>query len=157
MLDETTIRRYEKEFKTSGIDGLLEDHYHGSAARLTKAQEIELTGYLKTHLHQTAKEIRLHIEKTYDVRYSIEGVTQLLHRLRFVYKKTKIVPGKVNPGLQRCFRALYTLIKKDKEPEDRIYFLDGTHPVHNNKPCYGWIYKGEIKTSLGNSGVTARK
>jgi transposase len=54
--------------------------------------------------------------------------------------------------LQRCFRALYDLIKKDKETDDRIYFLDGTHPVHNNKPCYGWIYKGEIKTSPGNSG-----
>jgi hypothetical protein len=44
-----------------------------------------------------------------------------------------------------------------KEPGDRIYFLDGTHPVHNNKPCYGWIYKGDIKTSLGNSGRNAAR
>jgi transposase len=30
MLDETTIRRYEREYKKSGLDGLLEDHYSGS-------------------------------------------------------------------------------------------------------------------------------
>jgi hypothetical protein len=40
-------------------------------------------------------------------------------------------------------QASLSLIKDMKEPEDRIYVLDGTHPVHNNKPCYGWIYKGE--------------
>jgi Winged helix-turn helix len=72
------------------------------------------------------KEIAARIEKTYGVNYSVEGVTQLLHRLGFVYKKTKIVPGKVNPGLQRCFKRLYGLIKDMKEPEDRIYVLDGT-------------------------------
>jgi hypothetical protein len=86
------------------------------------------------------------------VSYSIEGATHLLHRLGFFYKKTKIVPGKVTPGLQRCFRELYGLIKDMKEPEDTIYFLDGTHPIHNNKPCYGRIYKGEAKTSKGISG-----
>jgi hypothetical protein len=35
MLDETTIRRYEKEYKKSGIDGLLEDHYQGSNGLLS--------------------------------------------------------------------------------------------------------------------------
>jgi transposase len=152
LLDEVTIRRYEKEFKTSGIDGLLEDHYHGSVKNLTNKQETELTDYLKTNLHQAAKEVAAYITRTYGVSYSIEGATNLLHRLGFVYKKTKIVPGKSNPGLQRCFKHLYSLIKEMKKSEDRIYFLDGTHPVHNNKPCYGWIYKGDIKTSLGNSG-----
>jgi transposase len=48
LLDETTIRRYEKGYQESGIDGLLEHHYHGSFANLSKAQEKELTGYLKT-------------------------------------------------------------------------------------------------------------
>lgn len=38
MLDETTIRRYLKEFKTSGVDGLLEDHYSGSESFLYKRE-----------------------------------------------------------------------------------------------------------------------
>ena len=42
-LDDGTIRRYLKEFKTKGIDGLLEDHYHGSSGFLTTHQERELS------------------------------------------------------------------------------------------------------------------
>ena len=152
MLDETTIRRYEKKYKESGIDGLLEDHYHGSPGYLTNQQEIELTHHLKTNLHQTAKEVAAYINRTYEVCLSVEGTTYLLHRLGFVYKKTKIVPGKMSPGLQRCFKQLYSLIKEMKQREDKFYFLDGTHPVHNNRACYGWIYKGEVKTSPGNTG-----
>lgn len=57
LLDDTTIRRYEKEFKTNGIDGLLEDRFHGSAGFLTHSQEEELVKYLRTNLHQTAKEV----------------------------------------------------------------------------------------------------
>ena len=34
LLDDTTVRRYFKEFKEQGIDGLLEDHYHGSTGFL---------------------------------------------------------------------------------------------------------------------------
>lgn len=29
-LDDSTIRRYEREYQEGGIDGLLEDHYHGT-------------------------------------------------------------------------------------------------------------------------------
>ena len=78
-LDDTTVRRYFKKFKTEGIDGLLEDHYHGSLENLTKEQETELTEHLKTRLHQTAKEVALHIQAAYEVNYSIEGITHLLH------------------------------------------------------------------------------
>ena len=153
LLDETTIRRYEKEYHKTGIDGLLEDHYQGSLGSLTADQEKDLTAYLKTHLQQTAKEVAAYIQQTYGVSYSVEGVTHLLHRLGFVYKKTKIVPGKLDARRQVIFQRMYQILKEEiKQPEDRIYFLDGTHPVHNNKPCYGWIYKGESKTSKGNTG-----
>ena len=32
-----------------------------------------------------------------------------------------------------------------KKANDNIYFVDATHPQHNNMPFYGWIYKGAIK------------
>ena len=41
-------------------------------------------------------------------------------------------------------------------PEDKIYFLDASHPHHNNKSSYGWIPKGEerwIKTNTGRKRV----
>ena len=152
LLDETTIRRYEKEYRKTGVDGLLEDHYHGSNGFLTILQEQELTSHLKTNTYQTVKEIILYVTDTYHKNYSIEGMTHLLHRLGFVYKKTKQVPGKVDLVKQEQFKKEYTVLKQTMSPEDRIYFVDATHPQHNNMPFYGWIYKGATKTIKANSG-----
>ena len=71
-----------KEFKETGIDGLLEDHYHGSRGNLTKEQEEALRNHLKDHIYQTVKAVCHYVEKTYGINYSIEGMTHLLHRLK---------------------------------------------------------------------------
>src|SRR3954469_24221786 len=55
MLDETTIRRYEKEYKKTGVAGLLEDHYHGSAELLTEMDIRSLENHLQTHTYQSVK------------------------------------------------------------------------------------------------------
>jgi transposase len=152
MLDETTIRRYEKEYEKTGIDGLLEDHYHGSAGFLSEAEERDLEIHLRKHTQHTVKAICRYVRGTFGISYSIAGMTQLLHRLGFVYKKTKVVPGKFDSRKQAFFRKFYTALKECKGPDDRIYFLDATHPQHNTQAAYGWIYKGEIKAVKGNSG-----
>src|SRR5258708_10635996 len=96
LLDEGTIRRYEKAYKEKGIDGLLEYRYHGSKGLLTLTPEQELTTHLKRHTYQTVKEVVAYAESAYNKTYSIEGMTHLLHRLHFSYKKTKVIPGKVH-------------------------------------------------------------
>ena len=151
-LDETTIWRYYKEFKKKGVDGLLEDRYHGSEGYLSQTQEAELTGYLKRRICQTVKAVCVYVEETYQVVYSVEGMTHLLHRLGFVYKKTKVIPGKVDLKKQEQFKGEYEILKTTKRPEDKIYFVDASHPHHNNRPFYGWIYKGEEKAIKTNSG-----
>src|SRR5438105_7606376 len=75
LIDETTIRRYEHEYKEKGIDGLLEDRYQGSNGFLTGQQEEELTDYLKEHTYQTVKAVAGYIKREYQVDYSIEGMT----------------------------------------------------------------------------------
>lgn len=152
MLNDITIRRYEKQFEKVGVDGLIECRYFGSRGILTKVQEIGLTTHLKHKTYQTVKEICSYVEKHYRKSYSIEGMTHLLHRLGFVYKKTKRIPGKINPQLQQDFMARYQEIKQTKRRQDKIYFIDSTHPQHNSYPSYGWIYKGTTKTIKGNSG-----
>jgi len=152
MLDEGTLRRYEKDYQKTGADGLLENHYLGSKGYLTIAQERQLTAHLKNNIYQTVKEVVVYVNKTYNKDYSIEGMTHMLHRLHFVYKKTKQIPGKVDLHKQELFKKEYQELKQTKRPEDRIYFVDATHPQHNNMPFYGWIYKGEIKTIKANTG-----
>lgn len=154
LLDEITIRRYEKEYKARGIDGLLEYRYKGSKGFLTLTQEAALTQHLKTNTYQTVKEIVSYVHGQYDKKYSIDGMTHLLHKLHFVYKKTKVIPGKVNKEKQEIFKQAYYQLKQTKKPEDKIYFVDASHPQHNNMPFYGWIYKGEEKAIKTNSGRT---
>lgn len=156
MLDETTIRRYLKEFKLTGVDGLLEDHYSGSESFLSIREQQELILYLKDHTLRTVKEVVEYVRGKYSMEYSIEGMTHLLHKLGFVYKKTKIIPGKLDPLKQEEFKKQYQVLKETKNPEDRIYFLDASHPHHNNESSYGWIYKGTdrwIRTNTGRKRV----
>ena len=156
LLDDTTVRRYFKEFKEIGIDGLLEDHYHGSNGFLTAQQEQELILHLKTRVYQTVKDIIAYVDKTYERAYSVEGMTHLLHRLGFTYKKTKQVPGKVDPAKQDRFIEEYTELKKTLKPHDKIYFVDATHPQHNNMPFYRWIYKGRHQNNQGKQHHSMR-
>src|SRR5271155_633397 len=154
MLDEMTIRRYEKEYKEQGINGLLEYRYHGSSGFLSITEEEALTTNLKMHTYQTVKEVVSYVAKTYHKSYSIEGMTHLLHRLNFVYKKTKVIPGKLNREKQEEFKKDYLELKSGKYGRGKIYFVDASHPQHNNMPFYGWIYKGDEKTIKSNSGRT---
>ncbi len=156
MLDETTIRRYGKEFKQGGVDSLVEDNYSGSESFLTTSKQQQLTAYLKVHTLKTVKEVVFYVLKIYGKEYSIEGMTHLLHKLGFVYKKTKIIPGKLDTVKQEQFKKDYQALKTSLNPEDKIYFLDASHPHHNNKSSYGWIPKGEerwIKTNTGRKRV----
>jgi transposase len=152
LLDDTTIRRYLQEFKDSGVDGLLEDRYQGSMGLLPEIEIRSLENHLQEHTYQSVKAICWYVRRTFGVSYSIAGMTHLLHRRGFVYKKTTVVPGRFDPRKQAFFRKFYTALKECKNPEDRIYFLDATHPQHNTKAAYGWMYKGDVKTVKGNSG-----
>jgi len=98
------------------------------------------------------KSVIAYIDKQYGVRYSISGVTDLLHRLGFSYKKPTHVPGKQDPAQQQAFLEEYEQIKADKGENDMIYFADATHPQHNSAPSYGWIKKGREKELNANCG-----
>ena len=145
LLDETTARRYLKIYQRKGLDGLLENLYEGRSPNLTEEQCAELKAHLREIIYPHAKAVVAYVAKTFGVKYAPEGLVHLLHRLGFVYKKTKPVPGKADPEKQKAFIEAYHQLKDEKGPNDRIYFMDGTHPNHNAMPAYGWIAKGETK------------
>lgn len=152
LLDDSTLRRYYREYKQTGIDGLLEDHYQGSDPLLTKKQYTHLEAYLDERVRPNAEAVCAWVKEQFAVEYSIEGMTHLLHRLGFSYKKTRHIPGKADAVKQQAFVVHYEQLKKDKKPEDRIYFVDASHPHHNSMPAYGWIRTGEMKEIKSNTG-----
>ena len=154
LLDETTLRRYVTKFQEKGIDGLLEYRYAGGLSKLTSLQESGLREYCRQHTQRTANQVVDHIKKQYGVKFTTIGATKLLHRMGFVYKKPKVIPGKMDTEKQKEFIEQYFLLKNDLGPKDRIYFADASHPTHNTKASYGWILKGKandkyIKTNTG--------
>jgi len=156
LIDDTTVRRWHKIFSTKGIKTLLKDNYSGGTGKLTPDELSELSLHLDQKIYLTAKEICAYVEKEYGVIYTSKGMTSLLHTLGFSYKKPKHVPGKANRQAQEEFIEEYTELKENKAPEDRIYFMDGVHPLHNSQPAFGWIKKGKeavLKTNTGRQRI----
>jgi len=154
LLDEVTVRRYVKQFKEKGINGLLEYHYTGGKTKLTASQELALKHHLanSSHIYQSAKEVASYVRKTYDIHFSVIGITKLLHRLGFTYKKPKLVGAKADAKLQQQFLDNYLTLKQELGEQDQIYFLDATHPQHNTRATYGWILKGRDRLIKSNTG-----
>lgn len=156
LLDDGTVRRWHKIFEEEGIKSLLKDKYAGGRSKLSYSEQEELTAHLDGLIYLTAKEICSYVEAAYQVFYTAKGMTSLLHRLGFSYKKPKQVPGKANQKAQEEFIGRYNQLKATKSPDDRIYFMDGVHPLHNSQPAYGWIRKGKeqvLKTNTGRMRV----
>ena len=152
LLDDSTIRRYEKNYLKGGLECLLTDNYKGGFGFLSSSQEALLKKHLSEKIYLSCKEIVNYIKKEYGFTYSVGGVLHLLKRLGFVYKKPKQIPGKANAEAQEEFVEHYQEIIKNKDERDKIYFMDGTHPHHNSIPSYGWILKGQEKEIPTNTG-----
>lgn len=152
LFDEKTSRHYFERYQQGGLKALLDDHYSAAEPKLDRHQIRELESYLEEHILPNAKSVIAHIDKQYGVRYSVSGVTDLLHRLGFSYKKPTHVPGKQDPARQQAFLQEYEQIKANKGENDPIYFADATHPQHNSISSYGWIKKGQEKELKANCG-----
>ena len=100
-----------------------------------------------------SKQIVSYIKHAFGITYTPQGLVHLLHRIGFVYKKSKHVPGKADPQKQKDFlEETYWKTKKKMGENDRLYFADATHPLHNSMPSYGWIPKGKVSEVPSNTG-----
>lgn len=153
-LDESSVRRYEKDYLCSDIDDFLEDNYKGYWGKLNSSQLAKLEKELTKNIYQTTKAVADWIEKEFNIKYHPQGLVHLLRRLGFVYKQTKRIPAKADEMAQREFLCKFKRIKADLKENEVLYFGDGVHPQHNTKLANGWIPKGKDKFIKSNSGRT---
>jgi transposase len=153
-LDKTTIRRYEKEYLLTNQDDFLEDNYKPYWGKLDSFQLSELKEEITNNLYQTSSEIVTWIEKKFNVKYHIQGLIHLLHKLGFVYKKTKLIPAKANREEQLEFLDKFNNLQANLNEDEVIYFGDAVHPQHNTQIANGWIPKGKEKEIKSNTGRT---
>ncbi|MCW5602455.1 MAG: winged helix-turn-helix domain-containing protein [Nitrosomonas sp.] len=110
LIDRETVRIHFKRYR-KGVAALQKNDAGGSDAALTEEQQRLLDQHLRENFYLTAKEIAHYVEQTWRVTYSESGMTQLLHRLGYVYKKPKLIPGKANAERQKEFIERYQALK----------------------------------------------
>jgi len=152
QVDANTVRTHFRRYQQGGVEALANVAYHGSDCQLSDAELAVLDAHLQTQVYLTAKAVAKWVEDTFDVVYTESGMTALLHRLGYVYKKPKLIPGKADAEAQKAFLAEYEKLKQTKGDEDPVYFMDGVHPQHNPVIAYGWIKRGEEHEVRSNTG-----
>lgn len=153
LIDPDTVRAYFKHYRAGGVTGLLRMNYVGSAAWLDTEQLHALEQHLRSTLYLTAAEVAYFVYERWGVSYTLSGMTALLHRLGYVYKKATLAPGKhPPPEEQGAFVERYEQIKANKGEDDVIYFVDAGHPQHNPIMGRSWIKRGQEQTIPSNTG-----
>ena len=142
LVDDDTVRRHIEEYLA--LEKLTNNH-KGSEGKLNKFQVDELIDHLQTNTYINVKPIIEYIELKYKVSYSKSGITTWLNEHNFRYKKPHPVPAKFSFQKQEEFIKVLHTLKAQNNP---LYFLDATHPEHQSKLDYGWIYKGINKAIL---------
>jgi transposase len=111
-----------------------------------------LSDYLEQHTYLFVKDIVAYIKSTFEIQYTVGGLTSWLHIAGFSYKKPAVVPGKANRQAQEQWIRDYEKLKTNLSSNEAICFIDGVHPTHNVKLAYGWIKKGQRKEIPTNTG-----
>jgi transposase len=153
LVDTDTVRDYFKRYEQGGLDGLLRMSYVGAEALLDGERLKALDAHLQQQLYATSAAVARYVEERWGVRYTASGMTAVLHRLGYSYKKAKLEPGKhPAPEVQEAFVEKYEKIKENKAEDTAIYFMDATHPQHNPVIGCGWIKRGKEHPICSNTG-----
>lgn len=142
LLDDETVRRFVNDYLTKNK---LRIQNKGSESYLDNDQTEKLLLHLeeKTYLH--VKEICEFVLQSFDVTYTVSGMTKWLHHHNFNYKKPHAVPAKADKEKQMMFIEKYKDLKNTIKSDEIILFADSVHPQHQTKLAYGWIKKGVRK------------
>jgi transposase len=151
-LTEETVCKHLRAYQRSEK---LRNAYRGTEPKLDKVQETELILHLETNFYETMEAIRAHVNETYGVSYSHQGMHNWLKRHNFSYKKPKGTPAKANPEAQEEFKRNYEELKKKTPDDEPILFGDGVHPTQGTKVTGGWIRKGKDR-AIATTGARTR-
>lgn len=152
LLDDETLRNYVKKYQEKGFKGLIETFHLGGFAKLTTEQMSKLCAELDNQIYTSTQAICTYVEEHFGQMYTLSGMTDLLHRLEYVYKKPKLIPAQTDPEAQDIFLKQFNEFMENKRENEAVVFVDAIHPVHNTMAGYGWIRKGQSKELASNSG-----
>ena len=152
LIDEETVSRHVVEYQ---ISQKLNLDIPGRSEKLSKAEALDLEGHLDKMTYTSVQEICVYVFKTYQISYTVPGMTFWLHRHGFSFKKPKPTPYKADPVKQELFIEKYLKILETLPKDEPLEFCDATHPTMETKITYGWIRKGTEKI-IGTTASRSR-
>lgn len=142
-LHNDTVGRYISDYLQ---DGTFEYHHKGSTELLTKDQSEKLIKHVEDSLYEKVVEIVAYVKTTFDVDYTVSGMTAWLRRNGFSYKQPTGRPAKADTSRQIAFAEEYSTLKTTAtNGNEPIVFIDGVHPTMQSKAAHGWIKTGKEK------------
>ena len=153
-LDEATLYRYAAAYHAHGLVRYLAAEQPGYWGLLTSGQLAGLCRELGQVLYRDCRAIADWVEAAYGVRYSVSGLTDLLHRLGFSYKLTTALPCEADAAAQTAFLTgtLTPLLERAQAGQAVVYFADAAHPTHNTRASHVWTATGQERSLLTVSG-----
>ncbi len=152
-LDEATRYRYVRAFADLGLDKYLAHERPGYWGLLSSAQLAHPCRELNTTLYTDSKALQAWLLRTHRVAYSRSGLTDLLHRLGFTYKRTPPVPYQADAQAQADFLDELAVLEAHVERGEAVLcYADAAHPTHNTPCTRAWCQVDSERPLLTVSG-----
>ena len=147
-----TVNNCKRKYEVDGLNRFLDRHYVPYQGQLNDEQLAALETEVRQTLYRTSAEVIAWVDAQFGIRYSASGIRAILNKLDFTYKKTSLVPGRVDVDEQARFLEHLEPFLQEIEPDEVVYFIDAVHPQHNTRADYAWIARGEQHPIRTNSG-----
>jgi len=152
-LDQATVYRYAAAFTELGLAKYLVHKQPGYWGLLTSAQLAHLCREVNATLYTDCQALCEWLLRTYRVKYSRAGLTDLLHRLGFTYKLTTPLPCQADAQAQADFLDELAVLEAHVERGEAVlYYADAAHPTHNTRCTRAWCEVGQERPLLTVSG-----
>ena len=151
-IDETTVYRNISLYRDLGLEKYLDSNYLGYIGKLSYTDISRLRKEISADFYNDSGSICDLVDKKYGEKYTRQGMISLLHRIGFVYKKTRLEPCDYDIEKQKIFVEDFNKLNSDLKSTEAIYFSDAVHPQHNTRSSYCWVLKGEDKDIKSVSG-----
>jgi transposase len=117
----------------------------GSQSKLDEQQTQQLVQHIQAMLYTKVYDICVYVAKTFEIQYTVSGMTKWLKEQGFSHKQPKMIPAKADAGQQEAFIGAYLNLVADTPQDEPILFMDAVHPTMATKISHGWIKKGQEK------------
>ncbi|AWM33981.1 hypothetical protein DDQ68_15010 [Hymenobacter nivis] len=132
----SSVYRYAQPYRLQGLAGYQAAEQPGYWGLLSSGQRAGLCRELGQTLYTDCRAIADWLAATYSVRYSVSGLTDLLHRLRLLLQIDTAVPCQADAAAQTAFLT-DTLAPLLAQAEAAVVcFADAAHPTHNTRATH---------------------